>query len=189
MNLESNTQKDFFLCVFFLFLAADPHYLVPKGTWLPLFKDVFWGSPGSCRPLPARGVCARGIRKAEWEAPFLRKTTISSRVKISKGNANLSCSWSWFVRGMWEGSLNLDTWCLESGRWIIRYGSVTNHRASTWQSIVDFNACGFALVAEKLGIASAGAGTTVRVCMGLSLMTIQSDNPVMVNSGFFPPVG
>ena len=33
---------------------------------------------------------------------------------------------------------------------------------------------GFTLVAENLGIASAGAGTTVRVCMDLSLMTIQS---------------
>ena len=41
-------------------------------------------------------------------------------------------------------------------------------------SVVDLIACGFALVAEKSGIASAGAGTTVRVCMGLSLLTIQS---------------
>ena len=32
----------------------------------------------------------------------------------------------------------------------------------------------YACVAEKSGIASAGAGTTVRVCMGFSLPTIQS---------------
>ena len=46
--------------------------------------------------------------------------------------------------------------------------------------------CHFALVAEKLGIASAGAGTTVRVCMGLSLMTIQSDRLVLHCQGACP---
>ena len=63
-----------------------------------LYTDVFWDSLGSCVHSPP-GVCREN---AEWEAPFLRTTTIVSWVKIVKGLPTLvykmmrfheACSW------------------------------------------------------------------------------------------------